>query len=280
LLLQRPDGHHEKDESVSTWSDHSAHVNGIDVHYWQTGGDPEIMLLHGLTDSGRCWRRTADALSSEYGILMPDARGHGLSSAPESGYRVEDRVADALALLDALGIERIVVWGHSMGAATAAQLAASAPERVRAVILEDPPYLERMGDPPQADQWAEGLRQQQALSIEELAAWGREHMPTWSPDTLELWAEAKHQTRLQVFEYVRNPPTPWQSFIGNMSAPTLLITGEPERGAIVSPELAAQLQGMAPALQVAQITGAGHCIRYEQFDAYMAAARSFLHEML
>ena len=264
---------------MKEWTDHTIHANGVDQHYWQVGGAPEIMLLHGITDNGTCWQRTANVLSNEYGVLMPDARGHGLSSAPDTGYGVEENAADALALINALGIDEIIVWGHSMGGATAAMLAAMAPERVRAVILEDPAFVESDGNPARAEQWAAGLRQQQAMSPESLVAWGRENLRAWSPDTIEPWAEAKRQTRLQVFEYVRDQSVPWPSFVGKITAPTLLITAEPQRGAIITPEMATQIAAMTPLLQVAFVEGAGHCIRYEQFDAYMEAARTFLREL-
>jgi pimeloyl-ACP methyl ester carboxylesterase len=241
------------------------------------GTRPDIMLLHGLTDNGRCWQRAAHALAGEYGTIMPDARGHGSSDTPATGYRVEDRVADALGLLDALEIKRIVVWGHSMGAATAAMLAATAPERVRAVILEDPPYMPFV---PDSGGRRAGLEQQQALSHAELVAQGKASNPRWSEDTFEPWAEAKRQARLQVFDYVREASTPWQSFLGNIKAPALLITGDPALGALVSPQIAAEMQSLAPSLQVANVPRAGHCIRYEQFDAYMEAARGFLREVL
>ncbi len=264
---------------MKEWTDHTIHANGVDLHYWQIGGTPQILLLHGITDSGKCWQRGANALSSEYDLIMLDARGHGLSSTPETGYNPQHNAADALALLDALGIDKLIVWGHSMGGATGAQLAAMAPERVKALILEDPAFVPSEGNPERAEQWANGLRQQQALPLEQLVAWGRENLRTWSADTIAPWAEAKKQVRLNVFEHVREPSTPWQEFVSKITAQTLIITGEPERGAIISPELAGSLGEMVPALQVARIDGAGHCVRYEQFEAYMEAARAFLREL-
>src|SRR5882672_8468662 len=62
-------------------------ANGLRIHYSRTGGDkPALVLSHGATDSGLCWTRVARALEADYDVILPDARGHGLSDAPPSGY--------------------------------------------------------------------------------------------------------------------------------------------------------------------------------------------------
>jgi pimeloyl-ACP methyl ester carboxylesterase len=264
---------------MADWTEHTVTANGIEQHYWQLGSRPQLLVLHGFTDSGRCWQRLADALEGEYDLIAPDARGHGLSGTPETGYRPEDRVADALGLLDALGIDKIVVMGHSMGAQTAALLTATAPERVRAAILEDPPFRDDLRAPRGLQDWAAAQREKQALTRDQLIAWAQQNLRTWSPDTFEPWAEAQQQVRMVAFEYGTAPTVAWRDYIGNIQAPTLLITGEPERGAIVEPTLAAELEASLPSLRVAHIAGAGHCVRYEQFDAYLAAVRGFLREV-
>ena len=261
---------------MATWTDHTTTANGIEQHYWQLGDKPQLLLLHGFTDSGRCWERVADALDGEYGLIATDARGHGHSGTPADGYRPEDRVADALGLLDELGIAQIVVIGHSMGAQTAALLAATAPERVRAAILEDPPFRDGPRDPAWMQSWAAAQQEKQAMTRAELLDWARQNLKSWSPDVFEPWAEAQQQVRMAAFQYGTAPTAEWRDFVPRITAPTLLITGEPERGAIVPPDVAAELAGRMPNLQVAHVAGVGHCIRYEQLDAYLGVVRGFL----
>lgn len=68
---------------MSNWITGICQVNGINIHYLRTGGDkPPGVLLHGLMTSGVCWTPVARALESNYDVIMPDARGHGNSSAP------------------------------------------------------------------------------------------------------------------------------------------------------------------------------------------------------
>jgi len=68
----------------------------------------------------------------------------------------------------------------------------------------------------------------------------------------------------------------WAELLPRITCPALLITADLDRGAIVRPEMAAAMQQQMPQLQVAHIPGAGHSIRREQFDRYIAVVRSFL----
>jgi N-formylmaleamate deformylase len=114
-------------------------VNHIKVHYYRTGGDkPPIVLSHGAGDDGSCWSMTAEGLSEDYDVIMPDARGHGLSSEGGGNYSPEIRTDDLNAFIDALGLENPILAGHSMGAESSMRLAVRHPDRVRAAILEDP----------------------------------------------------------------------------------------------------------------------------------------------
>ena len=101
------------------------------------GGDPPALLLHGIGNYGRVWDFVAEAIAGRLRLVAPDARGHGDSVAPAAGYAPEDFVADALAVMDATGLARPLVVGHSMGGAHAMALAATHPDRVRGLVLVD-----------------------------------------------------------------------------------------------------------------------------------------------
>jgi pimeloyl-ACP methyl ester carboxylesterase len=111
----------------------------------QPGVDPPVVLLHGLASTHRWWELVAARLAGRR-VVRWDHRGHGLSSAPSSGYSVEVLAEDAAALLDALQLTRCVVVGHSMGAGVALQVAAQRPDLVSGVCcveggLPDPQLL-------------------------------------------------------------------------------------------------------------------------------------------
>ena len=101
------------------------------------GPDPATILLHGIGNYGRVWDFVADAVAGRLRLIAPDARGHGDSVVPTAGYAPEEFVADALAVMDSLGLARPLVVGHSMGGAHAMVLAATHPERVQALVLVD-----------------------------------------------------------------------------------------------------------------------------------------------
>jgi pimeloyl-ACP methyl ester carboxylesterase len=122
---------------------------GISMKYIEAGspaGEP-VILLHGITDSSRSFHPTMEnlaALRPDLRLLALDQRGHGETSlpkaegcrnAPERCFRPEDFAADVLAFMDALGIERAHLVGHSMGTAVAQLVALERPERVRRLVL-------------------------------------------------------------------------------------------------------------------------------------------------
>lgn len=102
---------------------------------WSGTGLP-IVLLHGLASQRRFWNLVVSRLAG-LPMLTIDARGHGDSERPETGYETEVVVRDVLTAMDAVGMGRAVVVGHSWGGSVAATLAAEYPMRAAAVVLID-----------------------------------------------------------------------------------------------------------------------------------------------
>jgi pimeloyl-ACP methyl ester carboxylesterase len=96
------------------------------------------MFLHGISRAARDFAPFWGALSERWELLALDQRGHGKSDRADS-YYVRDYVADAAAVLPTTFSEPAVIFGHSLGALVALGVAAQKPDRVRAIILEDPP---------------------------------------------------------------------------------------------------------------------------------------------
>ncbi len=110
---------------------------GLQLHY-VAQGDPDgpvVLLLHGFSDSWHSWDRLLPCLPSELRVLAPTQRGHGDSARPPGGYGIEQMANDAGRFLDALGVQRVSLVGHSMGAAVAQRLAARQPERIERLVL-------------------------------------------------------------------------------------------------------------------------------------------------
>src|SRR5688572_14727483 len=120
------------------WQEGDIDLDGVRIHYYRRGTGRPLVLAHGASDNGRCWERVAQALEGEYDIVAYDARYHGLSDAPEGGSLAGGE--DLVAMVQALGLERPAIMGHSMGARTVAQAAGTNPELFRCAVLEDPPW--------------------------------------------------------------------------------------------------------------------------------------------
>jgi N-formylmaleamate deformylase len=263
------------------WHEGSVRTNGIDIRYLRTGGDkPPVVLLHGLTDGGENWAELARGLEARYDLVMPDARGHGLSSAPERGYSTLDHAADHVGLIEALGLVRPALIGHSMGGLTATQIAAGAGTRLRALVLEDPPFI--LPDPaagPRFELWPEQHARLKAMSLEDLVRKAKVDHERWSEETNELWARAQKRADGAIFEALGQRPMDFRALVARIAVPVLVVAGESAHGSLVSDAVAAELPGLNPRLRVVRVPGAGHCVRYDEGAKYLELVSDFLAEV-
>jgi pimeloyl-ACP methyl ester carboxylesterase len=110
---------------------------GVELELVQAGpedGTP-VLFLHGYTDSWYSFAPVLDRLPPGVRAIVPSQRGHGDSERPSCCYAFPDLAADAVALLDALGIPRAAVVGHSMGSFVAQRVAIDYPDRVSRLVL-------------------------------------------------------------------------------------------------------------------------------------------------
>jgi len=115
----------------------TAHVNGIDIHYQDTGGSgPSVILSHGFLMDRSMFDPQVDALRATHRVITWDERGFGGTRATGE-FSYWDSARDALGLLDHLGIDKAVVGGMSQGGFLSLRVALTAPERVRGLILID-----------------------------------------------------------------------------------------------------------------------------------------------
>lgn len=270
---------------MSKWQSDFIESNGVNMHFTRTGGDkPPLLLAHGFSDDGLCWTPVAELLAVDYDVIMVDARGHGKSTGPETGYGNEQHAADLAGVISGLGLDRPAVLGHSMGAMTAIVLAGQYPQIPGAILLEDPPttWAAPVASPPDTE-WQTRMRgwitELKRKTRDEMIAEQRVASPTWSDAELGPWADSKLRLSFNVLNRADAPSLNWRALIQNIACPTLLITSDPKLGGLVSPEAAAEFQALLPTAQVAHLAGAGHSIRREQFDPYMQAVRGFLNHL-
>jgi pimeloyl-ACP methyl ester carboxylesterase len=124
-------------------NDRYATTNGIRLHYLDhAGAGPALILAPGLTANAHSFDGLIHAGLAEVAhVIALDLRGRGESDAPPSGYAMEDHARDVLGFLDELGLERVVMGGHSFGGLLTYWLAANHPERVERCIVLDAPAV-------------------------------------------------------------------------------------------------------------------------------------------
>jgi pimeloyl-ACP methyl ester carboxylesterase len=110
-------------------------LNGIELYHELHGDGPPLLLVAGLASDSQSWLPVRDALAARFRLVLPDNRGCGRTTPQLAPLSVPQMADDCAALLDALGIPRAHVLGHSMGGMIALELAARHPDRVDRLVL-------------------------------------------------------------------------------------------------------------------------------------------------
>ncbi len=166
-----------------------------------------VLLLHGLGSNGATWDNVAPVLGEHFRVIAPDARGHSDSEWPQD-YSLALMRDDAAGLLEALGVLGAFVVGHSMGAAVAFLLAASRPELVRLLVLEEMPPPDA-ADPPRPMPLAPDPEQQTDWrAVIAMHRWRNEDHPGWwemakttEATTLLLGGRSSHLDQVRMREF-------------------------------------------------------------------------------
>lgn len=261
---------------MTDWQQGDIDAGGVSIHYTRTGGaGPALVLAHGVTDNGLCWRRFAEAMAGDFDVVMLDARGHGQSARIGDGLP-GDHADDVAGAIAALGLDRPHVVGHSMGARTMAKFAADHPEMVGKIVLEDPPFREweSSGSAGRGDGFRKWIESMAEMTVDEIAIAGKANNPHWHDDEFPDWAESKKQVDADVMKSLKLDA--WQDVAAGIEAPTLLVYGDTGKGGIVSAETAAEACELNPLIQARHIPDSGHNIRRDRFDTFVATVRDFL----
>jgi pimeloyl-ACP methyl ester carboxylesterase len=254
--------------------------------YWERtgGGGPPVLLVMGLGMNATGWWRTVPTLAGAgFDVVAFDNRGVGRSPRPPGPYSVAGMADDAVAVLDAAGIERAHVYGISLGGMIAQEVALRHPARVDALVLG----ATTPGGPQAVaadDETLAFFRRRGEMSAEE-AVWAS--VPyNYGPRTR---AERAHLIGEDIVQRLRYPiePEPYAAQLaaalghdahgrlGDVRAPTLVVHGEADR--MVAPANARLLAGSIPGAEPLMLPEAGHLYFTDDPAADQAVAR-FLSE--
>lgn len=113
----------------------SVRVDDIQMHYQEAGEGPPLVLLHGLGGSSEDWEHQIPHFAARHRVLAPDLRGFGHTGRGGRRLGIERLAADVHAFMDAVGVHRCQLVGHSMGGAVALQFTLTLPARVERLVI-------------------------------------------------------------------------------------------------------------------------------------------------
>jgi 3-oxoadipate enol-lactonase len=254
---------------------------------WRAEGTPRpgaepVLMIMGLAASSRGWFRLLPRLAAERECVVFDNRGTGDSDRPLGRYAMADFVGDALAVMDAAGLERPHVLGASMGGMIALQLALSVPERVRSLSLLCTTPGGRPGGSP---------RSTAAILLRPFLG-ARRSFAFAAPAMYSRRTRAQRRQRLaDDLERRQLDATPGAAVIaqiaavmghdvrhrlGEIEAPTLVVHGLED--GMIPPIKGRQLAEGIPGARLELLSDAGHILTTDAEEETVAAIRSFLGE--
>jgi len=227
-------------------------------------GDPPFVCLHGLVDTLEIWDRLSGPLAERRRTLRLDQRGHGESGAPAGPYRREDLAADVVGLLDALGIERAVLVGHSMGGIISMTTAVAYPERVAGMVLLG--TASRCNE--RTAQWYERIAQ--AGETDGCPGLARAIYGDKSKRRVTGDAKAIAAVTRTLASLYTDPLTPK---LESLDCPVLLLVGEKDP---MGPKASEIIAGALPDAKLQVLPGCGHWIHVEASDAVSDAIADWI----
>ena len=280
---------------MASWSDrYWTSRDGLKLHYRDYAGPddrPPVLCLHGLTRNSRDFESLADRLAGKWRVIAPDFRGRGLSDHdPVAGqYMPPTYAADVLQLLDELAVEEAVFIGTSLGGLTTMIIAAFAPRRIAAAVLNDvgpelsSEGIERIsgyvGQPVLYRDWEEA-----AGKLSE--KYGGNH-PAYGQDEWNRYARrvCRETDRGIEFDYDMAIAEPfkamddqtasagdaWPMFNALSGRPVLILRGE--YSDLLSPQVAEKMRDAVPGAELVTVPGVGHAPDFDEPESIAAVDR-------
>lgn len=278
------------DTTETAVTDRTVTLNGLQFHYrdWGNNGAQALVCLHGFTGHARTWDTFAMAMRGRYHVLALDQRGHGETEWAKD-YAPERRVEDMEAFVAALGLDRFVLLGLSMGGRAAFMYAAKHPATVERLVIVD---IAPESDPAGSQRIAQGVRANDVFDDPEEAVAASRRANPRPPDS-----ELRHRVLNNLmqrpdgrwtFRYdialrngsgARTTPTPadvnagWES-LRKITSPTLIVHGL--HSDVLSAENAKRMEQTIPNCRVIDVHDSGHSVPLDNPDGFIEAVKTFL----
>jgi pimeloyl-ACP methyl ester carboxylesterase len=272
----------------------------MDVAPNGVGNGKTVVLFHGKSFSGNYWEATIRRLTDDgYRVVVPDQIGFGKSSKPDLRYSFDLLAANTRKLLDALGIQRAAIVGHSFGGMLAIYFAQTYPDTTAVLALENPIGLEdyRSAIPPQT--LATLVATEMAQTPDSYRTFMKAFFATWAPERetfVDVFArilksgEYPRYARASALTYEMIYQQPIRHELHLLAMPVLLIIGQSDRSVFFRryarpedirtlgnwPELGRATAKELADGQLVEIDGAGHVSHLERPQEFLGALMKFL----
>lgn len=246
-----------------------AELNNITLHYQvlsAPANKPVLVFINSLGTDFRIWRDVIINFAGDFAMVAYDKRGHGLSSAGKSPYKMDDHVSDLIALLDHLSVKNAILCGVSVGGLIAQGVFARRPDLIRGLVLCDTGH--KIGTD---EVWNDRISTVQADGIKALAdatmtRWFSPEFHEEQPAALQGYQNMLERQSVDgyVGTCVAIRDTDYTEIAKSITVPTLCVVGDQD-GA-TPPELVSELAGLINGSEFQIIEGAGHIPSIEQAD--------------
>jgi len=260
-----------------------------------------IVLLHGKNFGADYWANTLKAMSGYgYRVIAPDQIGFGKSSKPEMRYTFAMLADNTARLLDHLRLSRVVVIGNSMGGMLAVHFARKYPERVSALVLENPLGLENYAPSIPPQETANLVRLEMAQTPASYRNFVKSYFPAWKPEferfveqfaRVQLSGDYPRFAQVSALTYQMIYEGPIYNELPQLKVPTLLVIGQNDRTVfgrrfappeVVKPlgnfpQLGRTTQQRVPGAQLKEFNGVGHVPHLEQPERFHAVVMDFIY---
>ncbi len=254
-----------------------AQSNGIELYYEIHGAGQPLVLISGLGYPLWQWHKMVPFLAEHFQVITFDNRGVGQSDKPAGPYTAQMLAADTAGLLDALGIEKAIIAGHSMGGFVAQAMALDFPQKVKKLIL----CSTNFGGPHHVPVTAEAMKVLTDVTSDALTRFKNglsvSTAPDWSeknPEMIEEWVKwrvanpidpAPYQAQMAIGFGLMPEAAAFENKLPRLNVPTLILFGAYDK--VVPPENASLLAEKISGSKVVILPNAGYFFPIEVSEA-------------
>ena len=267
--------------------------NGTTLSYLEReGGSEPFVLLHGITDSARTYEPLSDLISDRFKVYALDFRGHGESDKPDALYDAEAYADDVRHFIRGLVGGPVLLEGHSLGGVVSVQVAATAPELVSGLILEDPPlyFVNDLNEIYRAlfegivvmattlqdgSQSPDDWYQVMANAPDPYS--GKPGIETMGEERIRLRLESIGQMKPKALRDAIDGSLEWDTdaVLAKIDCPVTLLWGDPAIGAVMTGEEVTRAVSILGSCEAVQAAGVGHLIHDQAPEVWLQAVNGW-----